>query len=269
MGPTAVRVRRRFAAGAVLVVCLAAAAPPPAADAELKEQTVRAYELYLEDAERAFVTRPPRTVSTDAGRGQDTVSAGPAHEDGIIKVPGGLVHHWSGRAFVPARRLADLVAVSRAYADYPSIYRAVLASSVLDDSGDTVRVQMRIKESAGGLSAVLEIRSTVRYAQPSPDRAVVLSSADEIREVKDAGARDERLLPVGRDSGYLWRANTFTRLVEAPDGVHVEMETLGLSRGFPPLLGWIIEPIARRLGRRSVEATLREFVAASLAPPAS
>jgi hypothetical protein len=80
--------------------------------------------------------------------------------------------------------------------------------------------------------------------------------------VQNAGGRDERLLPAGHDSGYLWRANTFTRYVEGKDGLWIEMETLGLSRRFPPLLGWIIEPIARRLGRRSVETTLLEFQSA-------
>ncbi len=166
---------------------------------------------------------------------------------------------------MPGRTLDHLVALSRAYADYPSVYKAVLTSRLLDENGDTVTVLMRVKESAGGLSAVLQIRSTVRYARPAADTVEILSSADEIREVERAGHRDERLLPAGRDSGYLWRASTFTRFVGREDGTVVEMETLGLSRGFPPLLGWIIEPIARHLGRRSVENTLREFVAASLA----
>jgi hypothetical protein len=40
------------------------------------------------------------------------------------------------------------------------------------------------------------------------------------------------------------------------------METLGLSRSFPPFLGWFIEPIARRLGRKSIERSLEEFIAA-------
>ena len=40
------------------------------------------------------------------------------------------------------------------------------------------------------------------------------------------------------------------------------METLGLSRGFPPFLAWFIEPIARRLGRKSIERSLEEFIAA-------
>jgi hypothetical protein len=39
----------------------------------------------------------------------------------------------------------------------------------------------------------------------------------------------------------------------------MEMETIGLSRPFPPLLGWIIEPIARHIGRASVEESVQEF----------
>ena len=66
-------------------------------------------------------------------------------------------------------------------------------------------------------------------------------------------------MPAGRDSGYLWRAVTLNRIIEVDAGVFIEMETLGLSRGFPPLLDWFIEPIARRLGRRSVELSLQEF----------
>ncbi len=52
---------------------------------------------------------------------------------------------------------------------------------------------------------------------------------------------------------------TLNRIVEVDGGVVIEMETLGLSRGFPPLLHWLIEPIARRLGRKSVELSLQEF----------
>ena len=89
-----------------------------------------------------------------------------------------------------------------------------------------------------------------------------ISNADEIREVENAGQSNERLLPAGRDSGYLWRASSFTRFTEREGGVYIETETLGLSREFPPFLGWIIEPIARRLGRKSVERSLEEFIAA-------
>ena len=53
-----------------------------------------------------------------------------------------------------------------------------------------------------------------------------------------------------------------SRLIERDGGVAVEMETIGLSRAFPRMLAWIIEPIARRLGRKSVELSLQEFASA-------
>ena len=80
--------------------------------------------------------------------------------------------------------------------------------------------------------------------------------------MEDFGKPSESLLPVGRDSGYLWRAHTLTHFVAEKDGVFIVMETLGLSRRFPPFTGWIIEPIARRIGRKSVEGSLTEFLAA-------
>ena len=87
----------------------------------------------------------------------------------------------------------------------------------------------------------------------------------KFREVRNAGQADEQRLSAGRDSGYLWRASSFTNFIERDGGVYVEMETLGLTRRFPSLLGWVLEPIAKRLGRKSVEASLEEFRTAILA----
>jgi hypothetical protein len=109
---------------------------------------------------------------------------------------------------------------------------------------------------------VLDVRSTVTYSRPDSSTVIAVSESQEIREVENAGSPRERLLPEGRDSGYLWRANTFTYLREHAGGVYLEMETVGLSREFPPLLGWVIEPIARRIGRKSVEGSIQEFIAA-------
>lgn len=250
-----------FILNAPILVCLALLASSPAIAAELQARTSQAYDAYLEEARRAFFSRVRRDAPAAPGR-DGVVSAGPAREDGVVSVPGGLVHHWIGTAFVRGVTLRAVLDVSRAYSAYSDIYKPIIASELLGQEGGTYRVRMRLKEGEAGVSAVLEIRSTIEYVD-STDRSVcALSNADEIREVKNAGGRDERLLPAGRDSGYLWRANTFTRFFEGKDGVFVEMETLGLSRPFPPLLGWIIEPIARRLGRKSVEASLQEFVAA-------
>jgi len=244
-----------------MLVGLTALAPALGGAAELQPHTSRAYDAYLQQARQAFLSRV-QTHRVPSAHGGGVISAGPAREDGIVGVPDGLVHHWVARAFVRGVTLREAIDVSSAFATYRTVYKAIISSEVLDRKGDTYRVVMRVKEGEAGISAVLQIVSTVRYVYPAARTAYAVSDAHEIREVKNAGGRDERLLPAGRDSGYLWRANTFTRFIEYDDGVYVETETLGLSRQFPPLLGWIIEPIARRLGRRSVESSLQEFVAA-------
>jgi hypothetical protein len=172
------------------------------------------------------------------------------------------VHHWKGTAFVRGVTLQEVIDISHAYSTYTTIYKSIIASKLLERQGDTFHALMRLKDGVGGVSAVLDIRSTVQYFSPTGGMAYALSNSDEIREVKNAGGRDERLLPPGRDSGYLWRANIFTQFLERSGGVYIEMETIGLSRRFPRLTGWIIEPMARRLGRKSVENSLREFLVA-------
>lgn len=233
--------------------------------AELQSKTTQAFEAYLGSATQAFLSRvrlgsgsTPATVVPAGG----AIHAGPGREDGIVNVPDGLVHHWRGNVFVSGVSLSDVLAASRDYADYAKMYSPVIASELLESLGDTYKVLIRVKEGEAGVSAVLQIRSTVTYVGVGTPSVHVISTSEEVREVKDAGRADERLLPAGRDSGYLWRANTFSHFVARANGVQIEMETLGLSRAFPPFLGWFIEPIARRLGRKSIELSLREFVAA-------
>jgi hypothetical protein len=242
---------------------LAILAPTPARAAELQPRTSRAYDEYADRARRAFIERASRAPDPTA-KLDGPITAGPGRQDGIIGVPGGLVHHWKGTAFIRGVNLHQAIETSRDYSAYPSVYHAVTSARVIEELGDTSRVLMRLHESAGGLSALLEVRSTIQYVHPGPGRTYSIATLDEIREVTNAGTQEEKLLPPGRDSGYLWRGSTVTLLVERNGGVYVEMETLALSRGFPPMLGWIVEPIARRVGRRSVETSLREFEAAVL-----
>jgi hypothetical protein len=247
-------------AAVAALVWVAGAAPAGVWAADLEPRTSMAYDEYLARARQAFLSR----VANDGPSlpNERTPEGRPARDDGIIDVPGGLVHHWIGTALLRGVTLREVLDTSQSYAEYSTFHESIIASRVLARDGDTYRVLMRLREGGAGITAVLDIRSAVRYVHPSARSAYVLSTSEEVREVQNAGESGERLLPAGRDSGYLWRADTFTRFVQLEGGVHVEMETLGLSRRFPPLLGWIIEPIARRLGRKSVETSLREFAEA-------
>lgn len=251
-------VRGRLVAFGTIALVVALLCAPPAEGvkaAELKDATIRAFDQYVADAKERFLTRVstgPRPVAK-----LPIVVAGLG--DGITTVTGGLIHHWAGSVFIQQTTLDRVLDVSRAYGDYQRIYKPILASKVLDEGENHFRVAMRIKEGSGMVTAVLDVVSNVTYQVPQAGMAYAFSVAEDIREVRDAGTGRERRLAPGSDSGYLWRAATFTCYSERETGVMVELENLGLSRSFPPLLGWMIEPIARRLGRKSVEASLREF----------
>jgi len=138
----------------------------------------------------------------------------------------------------------------------------VIASRLLGRDGNAFRVRMRVKESGGGLSATLDVTSRVEYEYPDDRSVYSIATSDEIREIRDAGTANERSLPPGHDSGYLWRAATFNYLGARAGGVFAETEAVALSRRFPPFLAWIIEPAARRLGRNSIERSMVEFAQA-------
>ena len=252
----------------ILVGCHAMSAS--ASGADLEQRTVDAYQRYVDEARAAFLRRgdaeewTPMPSATGPAAACALAPAEALPTGRIVKAPGGLIHHWASVAFIPRVDVRHVIDVAQAYDEYPAIYRSVLASRLIARDGDTFRVFARLKEDAGMVSAVLDVRTVVTYA--GDERCVYsLGAATEIREVKNAGAVTERLLPAGHDSGFLWRANTFTRFVEFDGGVPVELETIGLSRRFPPLVGWLMEPIARRVGRLSVERTLAEFRTAVLA----
>jgi hypothetical protein len=250
----------RFRRAVALALAALAATPYFGAAAELEPRTSQAFEAYRDEARRAFLARI-RSESTIPPR-DGVLSAGPAREDGIINVPGGLVHHWIAKAFLRETTLRQGLDISSGFSAYSEVYAAVIASRLIARDGDRYRVLMRLEEEEAGVRAVLDVRSTIEYLYPTSRSAFALSNADDIRQVQNAGRPDERLMEAGRDSGYLWRASTFTCFVETKDGLYVETETIGLSRAFPPLLGWIIEPIARRLGRRSMATSLQEFATA-------
>lgn len=161
------------------------------------------------------------------------------------------------------RALAD-------YGSYDRTYEWIIRSRVLrhvnerEPRRDRFWALLRIQRSASVVTSTIDVWSAIEYRYPRSDLATAVSDADSIRQVEDAGEPDERRLPVGTGSGYLWRANTYAFYLERDGGVYIDLQTVGLSRGFPTLLGWIIEPIARRLGRGSAADSLehlREAVA--------
>jgi hypothetical protein len=248
-----------------LAAIAVAAAPLSVSGAELRPSTEQAYIEYVSALTRHFEgcassgeplwdSAPGRHEALAGGR----VIVNAAVEDGILEVPGGLIHHWRGAIFIPGVTLEEVLEVGRAYDDYDRIYTPIESARLLGSDGDTSRLLMRVRQSAGPVSAVLDLWSDVIH-RASDGRAYTMSRTHLVRDVKNAGTPKERHAAPGEESGYLWRATTFTRLEAGQGGVSIEYETIGLSRRFPQMTRWLFEPIARRVGRASVEQSLQEM----------
>ena len=227
---------------------------------ELTDQARLAFDDYAERAERSFVSAPfvfaEQLAPTLRG---GAIIGRSGSGNGILEVPAGLVHHWRGAAFFSGATADGALHLSQSYEQYPKFYASVVSSQLLNREGDTFRVRFRFKERAGVVTSVVDITSTVSYVRVDACSGYSVSRATEIREIVAAGQPGERALPAGTGHGYLWQARTFSSYRQQNGGLYLSLETLGLSRRFPAMLGWIIEPIARRLGRKSVEGSLTEF----------
>ena len=235
--------------------------------AELQPHTVAAWEAYAARATAEFRERLDTaqflwsTADADRRRqlARGEIVAQAADGDGILDVPGGLIHHWIAGAFIPGVRLETVLEHERQYEQYPRVHRAILIAELLGRHGDTDQILLRIEQRTSFVHAVLDTWWRRVHGRPGSDRAFVLSTAERIQQVEDVGTAAERRLPIADGGGYLWHARTYMKMLEQDGGTYVEFQTLGLSRGFPPLLGWIAEPIVRRVGRGSVERTLDEI----------
>ena len=162
-----------------------------------------------------------------------------------------------GTVFIPGVTLEETLSTIQDYDNHKRFYSAeVMDSKLLRRNGDDYLIFLRLQKHKI-VTVVLNTQHTVRYHQLGPDRAYSRSYTTAIREVSAPGEPSEMELPPGKDHGFLWRLHSYWRFQETPEGVYVEADVVGLTRGVPFGLGWLIKPIIRSLPRHSLESTLR------------
>jgi hypothetical protein len=108
------------------------------------------------------------------------------------------------------------------------------------------------------ITVVLDTDHDVRYSAVEAKRWFCRSYTTRIAEVEDAGTEKERVLQPDTGYGFLWRLYSYWKFDEKKtgDGVHIECRAISLTRDIPLGLGWIIEPIVRKLPQESLVHTL-------------
>jgi hypothetical protein len=233
----------------------AAAAPTP----EPKSATEQAWQAYVSTTEsRRAREIESRSAAKETGArpGPPTVTPlGENGADGSVEVAGGaLIHHWRGRVVIPGVTLEDVLNQVRRAPRQSD----VLASKILEDRGDTLRVYLKLTRKEL-ITVTYNTEHLVELTRHGPGRASSRSVATKIAELADAGTPREREKPAGSDLGLLWRLNAYWWYEEVPGGVLVECESLSLSRGIPLLLKPFASGTVDRIARESMARTLETF----------
>ena len=173
-----------------------------------------------------------------------------------IPVPDGMIHHWVGLAFIPGAHVNDVLAILEDY-DHQSTYYApdVVRSKIESHDGDHFRVLLRFKRHKV-VTVVLDTEHDVHYFRDSPTLAHSRSATTRISQVENPGKSDERLKPPGDDDGFLWRMDTWWRVVERDGGVYVQSEVVSLTRDIPTGIAWLVRPFVTSIPQESLEFTM-------------
>jgi len=235
--------------------------------AELKPETIQAFDRYIRDTEARLDKRvqagatflwtdeaPNRARQVRAGH----IVVENRSQGESTPVPGGLIHDWVGAVFVPRVTLGQVIARVQDYNHHKDFYKPeVLDSRLLSRNGNDFKIYLRLMKKKV-ITVVLNTEHDARYFPLDATRCYSRSYATRIAEVEHPGTPEERELPPGNDQGFLWRLNSYWRFEERDGGVYVECEAISLTRPVPAGLGWLIEPFIKNLPRESLANTLRE-----------
>jgi len=236
--------------------------------AELQPQTVAAFDRYVQATEAQLRAEPflriDRLQAAQRSEALSTVRGGGLFIDTVrtldgtreIDVPGGLIHHWVGTAFVPGATIEQALTILQDYDHHQQIYAPTVArSKLLSRDGDRFHFFLRFQMKKV-ITVVVNTEHDAQFTRPSLDRAEGWIRSTRIAEVENPDDPAERERPVGQDGGYLWRLNTYWRLLVRDGGLYVQCESASLTRGIPTGFGWLVSPFVTSIPKESLTFTL-------------
>lgn len=240
-----------------------------AAAAELKTQTIAAFDRYVVQAEErirqeqrspesflAINSLPPAARSEEEARFRRGEVLVEKHGTSPTQIPGGLIHHWVGVIFIPGATTGHVLLVVQDYDHLVRYYHPeVVTSQLLSRNGEDFHIAMRLRKHKV-VTVVLDTEYDVHYGHLDTAHQFSLSHSTRVAEVADLGERNEHTLDNGHDHGFMWRLNTYWRFVQLAGGVLVQCEAISLTREIPTGLGWLVGPMINDIPRDSLQFTL-------------
>jgi hypothetical protein len=242
--------------------------PVCASSAELRPETVRAWDEYVQNIvlrmQERFQSGQPFLWTDELPERLEQVRNGnivvsPRSPQVPIHVPAGLIHHWVGAAFLPETKLDEVLNTVRDYAKYKDFYHPyVIDATAIRQADREDHFSLLLMNRTLLTKTALETEWRSTYNQVDPKRYYSLSECLRIQEIDNYGQPSERKLPPDQGGGYIWRFYNISRFQERDGGVYVENEVLVLSRDIPMAFRWVVDPIVRRVSKSSLVTSLRQ-----------
>ena len=258
----------------LLLFCFVAVRPIHAE--ELKTETIRAWNRYvqwadakvrreLSDPEIFLIqnTLPPRELAelqrlTRSGGIYVREMKGLVPKGVDFEVPDGEIHHWWGTILLRDVKLPDLLRFLQDYNHHAGKFADVERSRLISVDGTRYRIFFRFRRSKAFVTAVYNTEQEAVYTGHGPGRVSSYSVATRIAEVDDPGTPSEREKLPGNDRGFLWRLVSWWRFEQRGNDVAVELESASLSRDIPGVVRMIpgVSSYIRSTPRESLESVL-------------
>ena len=232
---------------------------------QLKPRILEAFDAYIREAEMAMEetlhgSGPFLWSDFNAERAQQVrggqIVAQFWSGRGPVNVPNGLIHDWIGAAFIPDSTVQDILTLVQDYDNHKNIYKPeVIGSKLISHQDKDFQIYLRLLKKKI-ITVVLDTDHDVHYRSLDRDHWVCRSSTMRIAEVANAGSQVERVLPPDTGYGFLWRLSSYWQFQRRHGGVVIECRAVSLTRDVPFGLGWVIEPIIRKLPKESLINTL-------------
>ena len=174
-----------------------------------------------------------------------------------VGLPGAMLHHWRGTAFVAGAKAADFERLLRDFDAYPRHFSPqVVEAKVLSEQGDHLQASMRVRQRHV-IAVVMDTAYDIAFGQLDAQHGYSISRSTRIAEIEAAGTSAERVLSSSQEHGFLWRQNTYWSYEERDGGLTMQIESVSLTRSIPIGLGWAVGPFVESVPRESLEFTLR------------
>jgi hypothetical protein len=256
---------------AVILILLAT----PGFAAELSQATLQEFNAYMRSADREMTERASHSLHIIRGLAASSrlkngeVVVRTWHNEPTVDVKDGLIHDWVGTFFVPGGTVNDALEVIRGVEHHAKIYAPdTVRAGVISRSTDTTKSTMRTSKKKV-LTVTLDYVFEGKWYTISEKSARGAIRSISVREVENAGAANEKVLPDGQGWGWLWRLNSYWSIAERDGGVYAEMRSVSLTRNIPLGLSTLMKPYITGVPRETLEQTLAKTKDAIAAKAAS